>query len=43
VIDPTDRIATDTHLHHKMDHYTGAQWNAFPHVPLDEIQPGDLD
>jgi peptidoglycan DL-endopeptidase CwlO len=25
-----------------MDHYTGAQWNAFPHVPLDEIQPGDL-
>jgi peptidoglycan DL-endopeptidase CwlO len=25
-----------------MDHYTGAQWNAFPHVPLDQIQPGDL-
>ena len=25
-----------------MDHFTGSQWNAFPHVPIDQIQPGDL-
>lgn len=25
-----------------MAHYTGSQYNAFPHVPLDQIQPGDL-
>lgn len=25
-----------------MDHYTGSQFNSFPHVPLDQIQPGDL-
>jgi cell wall-associated NlpC family hydrolase len=25
-----------------MAHYSGAQYAAFPHVPLDELQPGDL-
>ena len=25
-----------------MDHFTGSQFNAYPHVPLDQIQPGDL-
>jgi hypothetical protein len=25
-----------------MGHYTGAQWAAFPHVPLSELAPGDL-
>ncbi len=25
-----------------MPHYSGAQYNAFPHVPLDAMQPGDL-
>ena len=25
-----------------MDHFTGSQFNAFPHIPLDQIQPGDL-
>jgi cell wall-associated NlpC family hydrolase len=25
-----------------MPHYSGAQYAAFPHVPLDEMQPGDL-
>jgi len=25
-----------------MAHYTGAQWSAFPHVPLSELAPGDL-
>jgi cell wall-associated NlpC family hydrolase len=25
-----------------MDHYTGAQWAAFPHVGLDQLAPGDL-
>ena len=25
-----------------MDHYTGSQFNSFPHIPLDQIQPGDL-
>jgi peptidoglycan DL-endopeptidase CwlO len=25
-----------------LDHYTGSQWNAGPHVPIDQIQPGDL-
>jgi peptidoglycan DL-endopeptidase CwlO len=25
-----------------MDHYTGSQFNSFPHVPLDALQPGDL-
>jgi peptidoglycan DL-endopeptidase CwlO len=23
-------------------HYTVAEWNAFPHVPLNQLQPGDL-
>jgi cell wall-associated NlpC family hydrolase len=26
----------------QMGHYTGLQWNAGPHVPLDQLQPGDL-
>jgi cell wall-associated NlpC family hydrolase len=25
-----------------MSHYTGAQWSEFPHVPLDQLAPGDL-
>jgi cell wall-associated NlpC family hydrolase len=25
-----------------MAHYSGAQYAAFPHVPLDQLQPGDL-
>ncbi len=25
-----------------MGHYSGAQYASFPHVPLDELQPGDL-
>ena len=25
-----------------MPHYSGAQYAMFPHVPLDELQPGDL-
>ena len=25
-----------------MPHYSGAQYAAFPHVPLDQLQPGDL-
>lgn len=25
-----------------MPHYTVSQFNAFPHVPLDQLQPGDL-
>jgi peptidoglycan DL-endopeptidase CwlO len=25
-----------------LDHYTGSQWNAGPHVPRDELEPGDL-
>jgi cell wall-associated NlpC family hydrolase len=25
-----------------MAHYTGAQYSAFPHVPLDQLAPGDL-
>jgi peptidoglycan DL-endopeptidase CwlO len=25
-----------------MPHYSGAQYQMFPHVPLDELQPGDL-
>ena len=25
-----------------MGHYSGAQYAAFPHVPLDQLQPGDL-
>jgi cell wall-associated NlpC family hydrolase len=25
-----------------MAHYTVTQWNSFPHVPLDALQPGDL-
>jgi cell wall-associated NlpC family hydrolase len=25
-----------------MDDYSGSQWNAFPHVPLSQLQPGDL-
>jgi cell wall-associated NlpC family hydrolase len=25
-----------------MDDYSGSQFNAFPHVPLDQLQPGDL-
>jgi cell wall-associated NlpC family hydrolase len=25
-----------------MAHYSGAQYSAFPHVPLDQLQPGDL-
>jgi cell wall-associated NlpC family hydrolase len=25
-----------------MDHYTGSQWAAFPHVGLDQLAPGDL-
>jgi peptidoglycan DL-endopeptidase CwlO len=25
-----------------MDHYTGSQYNSFPQVPLDQLQPGDL-
>jgi cell wall-associated NlpC family hydrolase len=25
-----------------MAHYTGAQWAAFPHVPLSDLAPGDL-
>jgi peptidoglycan DL-endopeptidase CwlO len=25
-----------------LDHYTGSQWNAGPHVPYDQLAPGDL-
>ena len=25
-----------------LDHYTGSQWNAGPHVPEDQLAPGDL-
>ena len=25
-----------------LPHYTGSQWNAGPHVPRDQLQPGDL-
>ena len=25
-----------------MSHYTGAQWNEFPRVPLDQLAPGDI-
>ena len=25
-----------------MGHFTGAQWSAFPHVPMEALQPGDL-
>jgi cell wall-associated NlpC family hydrolase len=25
-----------------MDDYSGSQFNAFPHVPLDQLEPGDL-
>jgi peptidoglycan DL-endopeptidase CwlO len=25
-----------------LDHYTGSQWNAGPHVPRDQLEPGDL-
>jgi peptidoglycan DL-endopeptidase CwlO len=25
-----------------LDHYTGSQWNAGPHVPRDQLAPGDL-
>jgi len=25
-----------------LDHFTGSQWNAGPHVPRDQLQPGDL-
>src|SRR5262249_28798748 len=25
-----------------MPHYSGSQYQMFPHVPLDELQPGDL-
>lgn len=25
-----------------MGHFTGAQWSAFPHVPMESLQPGDL-
>ena len=25
-----------------LDHYTGSQWNAGPHVPRDQLAPGDI-
>ena len=25
-----------------MPHYSGAQYAMFPHVPLDQLEPGDL-
>ena len=25
-----------------LDHYTGSQWNAGPHVPYNDLEPGDL-
>ena len=25
-----------------LDHFTGSQWNAGPHVPRDQLEPGDL-
>jgi peptidoglycan DL-endopeptidase CwlO len=25
-----------------LDHFTGSQWNAGPHVPRDDLEPGDL-
>ena len=25
-----------------MAHYTVSQFNAFPHIPLEQLQPGDL-
>ncbi|WP_165964616.1 NlpC/P60 family protein [Actinomadura sp. KC216] len=26
----------------RLDHWTGTQWTSGPHVPLDELRPGDL-
>lgn len=26
----------------RIDHYTGSQWNQTDHLPLDQLQPGDL-